>query len=203
PRDYEVAVAQAEAQLEQAQAAVANTDAQIAAQEANIDQAKTNVTQTNAALVFSREEQARYAQLLANGAGTQQRAQQANSDLTQKQAAFAAAKAAEISAEKQLGVLQAQRKSALAQVDAARAQLDQAKLNLSRTTINASVDGRVVRLTAAKGAYTQPGQALMAVVPNTMWITANFKETQLTDMRAGQPVDIAVDAYPNKTSKGH
>jgi membrane fusion protein, multidrug efflux system len=203
PRDYQVAVAQAQAQLEQAHATVANIDAQIAAQQANIDQAKTNVTQTNAALVFSREEQARYAQLLENGAGTQQRSQQANSDLTQKQAAFAAAKAAEVAAEKQLGVLQAQRQSALAQVDAARAQLDQAQLNLSRTTINASVDGRVVRLTAAKGAFTQPGQALMAVVPTTMWITANFKETQLTDMRAGQPVDIEVDAYPNRTFKGH
>jgi membrane fusion protein, multidrug efflux system len=203
PRDYQVAVAQAQAQLEQAQAAVANMDAQIAAQIANIDQAKTNVTQTNAALVFSREEQARYAQLLANGAGTQQRSQQANSDLTQKQAAFAAAQAAEIAVEKQLGVLQAQRQSTLAQVDAARAQLSQAELNLSRTTINASVDGRVVRLTAAKGAYTQPGQALMAVVPRVVWITANFKETQLTDMHVGQHVDIEVDAYPGKTFQGH
>jgi membrane fusion protein (multidrug efflux system) len=203
PRDYQVAVAQAQAQLEQAQAVVANIDAQIAAQISNIDQTKTNVTQTNAALVFSREEQARYAQLLANGAGTQQRSQQANSDLTQKQAAFAAAQAAQIAAEKQLGVLQAQKQSALAQVDATRAQLSQAKLNLSRTTINASVDGRVVRLTAAKGAYTQPGQALMAVVPRVVWITANFKETQLSDMHVGQHVDIEVDAYPGKTFQGH
>jgi membrane fusion protein (multidrug efflux system) len=203
PRDYQVAVAQTQAQLEQAQAVVANVDAQVAAQIANIDQAKTNVTQSNAALVFSREEQARYAQLLANGAGTQQRSQQANSDLTQRQAAFAAAQAAEVSAEKQLGVLQAQRQSALAQVDVARAQLSQAQLNLSRTTINASVDGRVVRLTAAKGAFAQPGQALMAVVPRVVWITANFKETQLTDMHVGQPVDIAVDAYPGQTFKGH
>jgi membrane fusion protein (multidrug efflux system) len=203
PRDYQVAVAQAQAQLEQAQAAVANMDAQIAAQIANIDQAKTNVTQANAALVFSREEQTRYAQLLANGAGTQQRSQQANSDLTQKQAAFAAAQAAQVAADKQLGVLQAQRQSALAQVDAARAQLDQAKLNLSRTTITASVDGRVVHLTAAKGAYTQPGQALMAVVPRVVWVTANFKETQLAGMHVGQPVDIEVDAYPGQTFKGH
>jgi membrane fusion protein, multidrug efflux system len=203
PRDYQVAVAQAQAQREQAQAVVANVDAQIAAQIANIDQTKTNVTQTNAALVFSREEQERYARLLANGAGTQQRSQQANSDLTQKQAAFAAAQAAEIAAEKQLGVLQAQKQSALAQVDATRAQFSQAQLNLSRTTINASVDGHVVRLTAAKGAYTQPGQALMAVVPRAVWITANFKETQLTDMRVGQHVDIGVDAYPGKTFQGH
>src|SRR5262249_37743310 len=63
--------------------------------------------------------------------------------------------------------------------------------------------GRTTKISAAKGAYAQPGQALMMFVPTTVWITANFKETQLTDMRPGQPVSIAVDAYPGRTFAGH
>ena len=203
PSDYRAAVAQAKAQLEQAQASVANFDAQIEAQAANIAQAKTQVTQNQAALEFSQQQNTRAQRLLATGAGTEQQAQQTASDLTQKQAALAAAQAAETAAEKQLGVLRAQRQSALAQVDSARAQLVQAEINLKRTVIDAPQEGRVTNLTAAKGAYVQPGQALMVLVPRKVWVTANFKETVLTDMHPGQPVDIEVDAYPDRTFHGH
>jgi membrane fusion protein (multidrug efflux system) len=203
PSDYRAAVARNKADLEQAQASVANFDAQIQAQNANIAQAKTQVTQSEAALEFSRQQNTRAQNLLTRGAGTEQQAQQTSSDLTQKQAAVAAAKAAETAAEKQLGVLNAQRESARAQVDSARAQLTQAEINLTRTDIVAPQEGRVARLTAAKGAYAQPGQALMVLVPRKVWVTANFKETELTDMRPGQPVDIEVDAYPDRVFHGH
>ncbi len=202
-RDYRAAVAQAQAQLEQAQASVADVDAQIEAQAATIAQAKTQVTQNQAALEFSQQQDTRAQRLLKNGAGTEQQAQQAASDLTQKQAAFAAAQAAETAAEKQLGVLRAQHRSAFAQVDAARAQLTQAEINLKRTDIDAPQEGHVTNLTAAKGAYVQPGQAMMVLVPRKVWVTANFKETALTDMRPGQPVDIEVDAYPDRIFHGH
>jgi membrane fusion protein (multidrug efflux system) len=76
-------------------------------------------------------------------------------------------------------------------------------VDLGRTVINAPTNGRVAKLTAATGAYAQTGQALMEIVPDEVWVTANFKETQLSDMRAGQPVDIAIDAYPDKTFHGH
>jgi membrane fusion protein (multidrug efflux system) len=203
PRDYQAAVNQAQAQLEQAQASVVNIDAQIAAQQAKIDQAKTDVTQAQAALTFSQQQAQRAQALLKNGAGTEQNAQQTSSDLQQKQAGFTSSKANEIAAERQLAVLRAQRQSAVAQVDGARAQLEKAQVDLSRTTITASVDGRVVNLTAAVGAYAQPGQALMAVVPRKIWVTANFKETEITGMRVGQPVDIRIDAYPGRTFHGH
>ena len=90
-----------------------------------------------------------------------------------------------------------------AQLETAKAQLAQAEANLSRTIITAPVAGRVTQLTAAKGGYAAVGQALMMFVPREVWVTANFKETQLDLMRPGQPVDIEIDAYPDRTFKGH
>jgi membrane fusion protein (multidrug efflux system) len=203
PRDYRVAVAQAQAQLEQAQASVANFNAQISAQDAKIAQAQKQAAQAQAALQYAQQQNTRDQALLQRGAGTVQAAQQSASTLTQDQAAFAAAQANTTAAQKQLAVLQAQLKSASAQVDSARAALDRAKINLARTTIYAPVASHVANLTAAKGAYAQPGQALMTLVPLNVWVTANFKETALADMRVGQPVDIEIDAYPGRTFHGH
>jgi membrane fusion protein (multidrug efflux system) len=141
--------------------------------------------------------------LVKRGAGTVEAAQQAQSDLTQKQASFNAAIAAESAAEKQVAVLTTQQESGRAQLDEAKAQQNLAEINLSRTVIKAPVDGIATKITGAKGAYAQPGQALMMFVPKNLWITANFKETQLDLMRVGQPVDISIDAYPERTFKGH
>jgi membrane fusion protein (multidrug efflux system) len=90
-----------------------------------------------------------------------------------------------------------------AEADKAQAQVEQARLNLSYTHITSPADGFVTRKSVEPGAFVQVGQPLMAVVPENVWVTANFKETQLTHMRAGQPVDITVDAYPDITLKGH
>ena len=203
PRDYQAALDQAKAQVTQAQASVTNYQAQIVAQQSRIAQAKKQVAQAQAALKFSEEENVRYQELLKKGAGTEQRAQQAASDLQQKQAAGASAEAAVTEAEKQVAVLTAQQTAAASQVAQAQAAVEQAEANLTRVVVTAPVDGRVARLTAAKGGYAQPGQALMMFVPDTIWVTANFKETQLNLMRAGQPVDIRVDAYPDRHFDGH
>ena len=72
-----------------------------------------------------------------------------------------------------------------------------------RELVAAPVSGRVSKLTAAKGGYAQTGQSLMGFVPHDLWVTANFKETQLTDMRPGQGVDISIDAYPDHPFRGH
>ena len=202
-RDYQAALAQAKAQVEQAQAGVENANAQILAQQANIAQAKTAVTQAQAALTFSQQQDTRAQNLFSRGAGTQQASQQAETDLTQKKAALQAAQASETAAEKQLGVLRAQRTSALAQVDAARANVNTAQVNLDRTTIAAPEPGFIANLTAAVGGYAQPGQSLMALVPENVWVTANFKETDIGEMKVGDPVSITVDAYPGKTFEGH
>jgi membrane fusion protein (multidrug efflux system) len=104
----------------------------------------------------------------------------------------------------ELGIksLQAQLQGARASLQQAQAQLDQAKLNLQYTDVLAFQSGRVVKLSGAKGSFVTPGQSLMMFVPDEIWITANYKETQLADMRAGQTVDVRIDAYPGRTLNG-
>jgi membrane fusion protein (multidrug efflux system) len=92
---------------------------------------------------------------------------------------------------------------AAAQVDAATGQVDQAKLDLSYGDVKAPGKGRVTRKTVQPGQHLEVGQQLMAIVPPTFWVVANFKETQLASIRPGQEVDIEVDARRDKTYKGH
>ncbi len=202
-RDYKAALAQAKAQVDQARASIDNLTAQIGAQQASIDQAEKQVTQAQAALDLSRQENTRFQGLLKAGAGTREQADQTSSDFQQKQAALAAGQANLLGAQKQVGVLRSQQKVVEAQLEQANAQEAAAQANMSRTSVLAPVDGRATRITAANGLYAQPGQSVMMFVPRTLWITANFKETQLTYMRPGQPVDIYIDAYPGRAIRGH
>jgi membrane fusion protein (multidrug efflux system) len=202
PRDYKAAVDQADAQVRQAEAMIKNLDAQAAAQEAQVEQASKQVTEAQAAFKFAQDENTRYQDLVQKGAGTVQRAQQAASDFQGKQAALDAAVAAKTSAERRIDVLKAQKAGAVAQLDQSKAQKQQADANLGRTELRATVDGRVAKLTAAVGALAAPGQSIMVVVPLDIWVTANFKESQLALMRVGQPVDIAVDAF-RRSFPGH
>ena len=203
PRDYRIALEQARAQANAAQAAIDNVDAQIAAQRAQIDEAAAQVEQAQAALSFAEEDATRYEDLKSRGSGTVQQYQQSASNLKQQQANLARAKAAQTAAQRQVGSLEAQRVSAVADLAQARSQVAQAELNLSYTTVAAAQPGRIVRLGAAKGQYAQAGQSLSMFVPDETWVTANFKETQITDMRPGQPVDIRIDAYPDHRITGH
>jgi membrane fusion protein (multidrug efflux system) len=201
-RNYKAALDQADGLIAQNEATAKNIDAQIAAQKAQVEQSAQQVTEAQAALKFSTDENIRYQDLVQKGAGTVQRAQQASSDFTGKQAALDAANAAKIVAERQIDVLNAQKIGALAQLEQAKAQKDRAAADLARTELRATVEGRVTKLTAAVGALAAPGQAIMVVVPIDIWVTANFKESQLALMRVGQPVDIEIDAY-GKTFPGH
>ena len=201
PRNYQAAVDQAEGLIRQNEATLKNLDAQIAAQKAMVEQATQQVTEAEAALKFATDENTRYQDLMQKGAGTVQRAQQASSDFNGKKAAFDAATAAKVSAERQIDVLNAQKIGAAAQFDQAKAQKDRADADLQRTELRATVDGRVTKLTAAVGALAAPGQSIMIVVPLDVWVTANFKESQLANMQVGQPVDIRVDAF-DKTFPG-
>ncbi|MBF0478859.1 MAG: HlyD family secretion protein [Candidatus Omnitrophica bacterium] len=90
-----------------------------------------------------------------------------------------------------------------AQTSAKEAALNQAQLNLSYTKITAPADGQVTRKSTEEGAYLQPGQVIMAIVPPERWVVANLKETQLTHIKPGQKVSIKIDAYPHKIWHGH
>jgi len=106
-------------------------------------------------------------------------------------------------APQQVAVSQAQCETAGATTDQLRAAVEQAELDLSYTKIYATETGRVTRKSVEEGALVQIGQPLMTIVPGDVWVTANFKESQIGRMVAGQPVDISVDAYPDKVFKGH
>jgi membrane fusion protein, multidrug efflux system len=201
--DFQALVDQGKAQADQALANIANIEAQIGAQQARIDQADKQVVQAQAALTFAQQQDQRYGQLVKSGSVTVEQAQQYKSNFLQAQASFDAAEANAVATEKQLPVLQSQKLQAQAQLEQMRATLEQAQINLSRTNITAPVDGYVTNLTAAKGNYAAPGQALMMFVPREVWVTANFKETQIGSIRPGAPVSITVDTYPNRTFEGH
>jgi membrane fusion protein, multidrug efflux system len=203
-RTYRAALDQANAQVVAAQANIENVDAQMNVQQAQIAADQAQLAQQQAALVFAQQQAGCYQYLAQTQlAGSVQNAQQFTSQLHQQQAAVDSAQATLKLAERQVGALKAQRDSDVASLAQAKAQREQAQLNLSYTTVTADQPGRVVQLSAAVGQYAQPGANLSMFVPDDIWIWANFKETQLDEMRPGQPVTIDIDAYPERTIRGH
>ena len=201
-RDYRIALAQAEAQVASAQASIQNIDAQIAVQQAQISAGEAQVNQAQAALTFAQQQDARYQDLARREAGTVQMAQQTTATLRESEASLRSSQAALTVAQRQLDSLKAQRSGAEATLAQAGAQRDQAQLNLSYTAVTAAQPGRVVNLTASVGQFGQIGASLTMFVPDEIWVTANFKETQLDHMRPGQPVTVHIDAYPGEAVSG-
>ncbi len=201
--DYQAQVDQAKAQVDQALANIANIEAQIGAQQARIDQAEKQTVQAQAALTFAQQQDERYSGLARKGSVTIEQAQQYHSNFLQAEASFQAAQANAVAAEKQLPILQSQKLQAQAQLEQTHATLEVGQINLGRTNITAPVDGYVTNLTAAKGNNAAIGQALMMFVPRDLWVTANFKETELPSVRPGAHVSITIDAYPKRTFEGH
>ncbi|WP_082559182.1 HlyD family secretion protein [Methylobacterium sp. Leaf94] len=202
-RDYAVALAQAKAQVASAEASIRNFEAQIEGQKAQVAASQAEVTQAEASLKFAREDAARYRDLAEKGAGTIQRSQSSSSTLDQQQAAYDRARANVVAARTQVGALNAQKAGAEASLATGKAQVAQAELNLGYTTVTAAQPGRLVQLSGAKGQFAQAGQTLSTFVPDDIWVIANYKETQITDMRPGQHADIAIDAYPERKITGH
>jgi membrane fusion protein (multidrug efflux system) len=145
------------------------------------------------------------AELQASERAAQETLRQAQSQVGESRALVgeAAGKLAEAnSAPQQIAVSRAQVDTAGADIAQAQTVLAQAELDLSHTKIYAPEDGVVTKKAVVEGALLNPGQPLLAIVPDELYVTANFKETQLTWMRPGQPVEIKVDAYPGKTFAG-
>ncbi|KJC58230.1 hemolysin D [Bradyrhizobium sp. LTSPM299] len=203
-RDFRTALGQAKADVDAAQASVRNLDAQISLQHPLIDQETADVAAADANLKFAQEEQTRYDGLMKTGSGTVQRAQQTDAALRSNNAQLQHAKSGLLAAQRKVDVLTTQRAQATAQLDHARAVEQQAELNLSYTEITAPVEGTVGARTLRVGQYVQAGTQLMAVVPlDAVYVVANFKETQLTHVRNGQPVELTVDSFHGTRLKGH
>ncbi|MCK1595001.1 HlyD family secretion protein [Bradyrhizobium sp. 164] len=203
-RDFKTALEQANADVTASEAAVRNLNAQIELQEPLIQQQAAEVDATEANLKFAQEERTRYDGLMKSGSGTVQRAQQTDAALRAQTAQLLQSKAGLIAANKKIEVLSTERAKSVAQLDHARAVERQAALNLSYTQITAPVDGFVGARSLRVGQYVQAGTQLMAVVPlDAVYVVANFKETQLTHMRNGQPVDLYVDSFQSTPLRGH
>jgi membrane fusion protein (multidrug efflux system) len=203
-RDFKAALEQARADVAASDAAVRNFDAQIALQQPLIQQQAAEVDAADANLKFAEQERARYDDLMKSGSGTVQRAQQTDAALRAQNAQLQQGKAGLIAANRKIEVLTTDRAKAVAQLDRARAVAQQAELNLSYTQITAPVDGTVGARTLRVGQFVQAGTQLMAVVPlDQVYVVANFKETQLTYVRNGQPVEVRIDSFRSSPLKGH
>ena len=203
-RDFQTALDQAEADVAAAEAAIRNLHAQLALQQEIIAQGTADVAAAEANLKFAQEEQARYDGLMKSGSGTVQRAQQTDAALRASNAQLQRAKSGLLAAERRVDVLVTERARAVAQHDRARALQQQAALNLSYTGITAPVDGTVGARALRVGQFVQAGTQLMAVVPlDAVYVVANFKETQLTYVRSGQPVELTIDSFRGTRLRAH
>jgi membrane fusion protein (multidrug efflux system) len=205
PADARSRVAQIMAQEAQAETLVGQARAQINGAEANYQQALASVSGAQAQAQNAQRELARYHALVAINpqAAAQSQIDQAETLArnTAAQAEAAVKQAQGIAAQRAAAA--AQLKGAQAQIAALQAQVAQANINLGYTRIVAPVAGHIAQRTAAVGTYVAPGQQMLAIVPLQIWVTANFKETQLADMRPGQPAEIKADACPDAKIRGH
>ncbi len=203
-RDYQTALAQARADVASAQADIRNIEAQLAEQQSVIAQAEAAIVSDQAAVKFAQDDYDRYRKLTAGRITSVQDEQRAQTVLQQQSARLQSDRAALTAAHQRVEVLNTARAKAETQVTRLQSVVDQAQLNLSYTIITAPIDGTIGARSLRVGQYVQAGTQLMAVVPlHAVYIVANFKETQLTNVAAGQPVEIEVDAFPGHVVKGH
>jgi membrane fusion protein (multidrug efflux system) len=204
PRDYRAATAQYQAQIDLAQASVESARAGIREQQAAIDQARAQLAISQADAGFTAREVARYMPLALSGAETGEKLASLRNQATQAANTVDAQKAALVIAIRRISSLDAQVRQAQAQVAAAKAQRSAADVNLTSTIVRASVQGRIGDKSVRVGQFVQPGTRMMSVVPiAALYVTANFKETQIGLMRPGQPATIKVDALPGVGLRGH
>jgi membrane fusion protein (multidrug efflux system) len=201
--DYEAQVAQAEAAVAAAQAALDNLANQVELQYATIAQAQAARLSAEALEVEARQEQERQQSLSQTESGTRQRYEQAVAGYAKAQADVRASRAVIAAQQHQLEVLQGTRKQRAADLDASKATLAGAKLKLGYTRISAPFDGVVGERQVQPGDYVNIGTNLINVVPlPKVYVIANYKETQLTHVAPGQPVEITVDSFPRERLRG-
>ncbi len=202
-RDYKVRVEQAQAAQKGAGASVGVGQSQITTTTANSAEAKAQVQSESAKLEQANRDYARYANLVKDGSVTQQQFDQAKANRDVAQANYGAAKEQYKAAQEQIGTTRNQLKVTNTGVNQRQADVDFAKLQLSYTTIYSPASGLVSKKNVQKGQLVQAGQTLFSVVNDgSIYVTANFKETQLNNLRSGEKVDIEVDAFPDLKLQG-
>ncbi len=197
PQRYEMAARQARATVDARQADLAKAEADLRQQDLVIAQAQADLENAEANADLAQKQAARIAPLVARGVESQQKSEEAEAARKQADSVTRLKQAVLDGDRQQLAGLTAAVQQARAQLEAAQESLNQAEDDLSRTLLRSPIDGRVGDRTVRLGQYVQPGTLLLTVVPmDRLYLVANFKETQIGAMRAGQTARISVDAYP-------
>jgi membrane fusion protein, multidrug efflux system len=202
-RDYGARLAQAEANVDAAQARLVNVDAETRLQHALIRQAEAQKQATVGELNLATKASDRRRELIRSRTVSQAQVDESDAARSRAEAGLAAASATVEAQQQRIAVLAAQREAAVAAVAQARAARDLAQIDLDSTVVRAPVDGVVGNRQVRGGRLVAPGVALLDIVPvDDLWLIANFKETQIEHIRPGQRVRITIDGYPNETFAG-
>lgn len=202
-RDYLARLAQAAANVDAADARLANVDAEVRLQDVLIRQAEAQRRAAIAELDLATKAFGRQRSLIRSSAVSQARVDESDSALARAEASLAAATSTVEAQQQRTAVLAAQREAAVAAVAQAKAARDLAEIDLDSTVVRAPVGGVVGNRQVRVGRLVAPGVSLLDIVPvNDVWLVANFKETQLEQIRPGQRVHITVDGYPHETLEG-
>jgi membrane fusion protein, multidrug efflux system len=203
-RDYKAALARAEATADAQRATLANLDATRRLQQAIIAQARAGITAADAEVNRAHDDEVRFRDLSAHSAASIQVFQKADADYKEAVAQAQKSRAAVDAAERQLDVIDTQKRQTEAALAEATASVELARLNLSYTELRAPIAGVVGNRSARTGAYASIGTQLVSLVPaQGLWIDANFKESQLARMRAGLRATVTADVLPGHEFVGH
>jgi membrane fusion protein (multidrug efflux system) len=202
-RDFAARTAQAEAAVATVAAVVSTYASRLRLQQAMIEQAAATVQSAEADVNRAQLDYKRYAALVTSDFASRQRFETTQADSRKAEAALGKVRAALVAEQTQLTVLQSQKQEEEARLVQAGASLQLAKNDLDNTIIRAPVAGIAGNRAGRVGQYVKPGTQLLSLVPlPSVYVTANFKETQLTHMRPGQSAEISVDAYPDQPLTG-
>lgn len=202
-RDYRARLAQAEANVEAAQARLSNVDAETQLQHALIRQAEAQRLASVAEMNLARKASDRRRELIRTNAVSQAQVDESDAALSRTEAGVSAASATVEAQRQRIAVLASQREAAVAAVAQAHAARDLTQIDLDNTVVHAPIDGVVGNRQVRVGRLVAPGTSLLDIVPvKDVWVVANFKETQIEHIRPGQRVRITIDGYPNTTVEG-
>ena len=201
--DYSARLAQAEADLAGAEAAIENLKSRKALQHTQIAEAQDAINAIQADVDRTRKEAVRQQALLTSTFGTPQKVEQAVAEERRFEANLAHGEAALAAAQRQMAVLDTEEGQLRAAAKAKRAASDLAKIELGYTRIAAPIDGMVSERGVRVGQYVHDGTQVISVVPlRNVWVIANYKETQLTHVKIGQKAEITVDTFPGVVVMG-
>ena len=202
PNDYEVKLAQTKAKLAEAKASLNISTKDITKSQSTLKETSHEVVSANSKLDFAQKDYKRYSSMYKEGITSKQEYDSSKTGLTVAKANHKAAIEKEKAANAMLESAKAKREATLADIQKLEAEVKECELNLSYTKIYAPQDGLITNRNVEQGNYVQTAQPMFAIVPEKVWVVANFKETQLTNMKAGQAVKIKIDTYPGKKFKG-